>query len=275
MSIELIKSCLNHIENLPKLADPLESSKRLASYTAVDTHFLPLLSKQRDLVVGVGSGTTVVYVAERLGEIKAKINRSLSQYEIICIPTGFQSKQLILDNNLRLGNIEEYPKIDIVFDGADESDPKLNLIKGGGACLFQEKLISRSASVFIVVADYRKQVENIGSKWSVPIEVVPSSYVYVTNQLKIKFGHILQKCSVRQGGKAKAGPVVTDNGNFIIDVNFGKITKPTELHEELIKIVGIVETGIFPNVNCEAAYFGHSDGTVVSIKIEPTAVFSQ
>lgn len=245
------------INNLPPLENPLEEAKRVAAYRAVDEN----LDCQKHKVIGVGSGTTVVYVAERL----AQYNRDpvfAQKVQFVCIPTGFQSQQLIVGNRLSLGSIDQYPNVDIAFDGADEVDANLQLIKGGGACLFQEKLVSTSTDKFIIVADSRKKSpQYLGTSWKkgVPIEVVPSSYVRVLKDLREKLGS--RKAEVRQGGSAKAGPVVTDNSNFIIDADFGEIEDPKKLHQDIKMLVGVVETGLFIDNACKA-YFGNADGTV-------------
>ncbi|AEY95441.1 FACL077Cp [Eremothecium gossypii FDAG1] len=248
------------IEELPSLGDALEDAKRAASYRAVDENLDP--AKHR--VVGIGSGSTVVYVAERIGkyqaspELKAKV-------EFICIPTGFQSRQLILDNGLRLGSIEQYPEVDIAFDGADEVDPELNLIKGGGACLFQEKLVSTSSAQFIVVADSRKRSpQRLGTSWTrgVPVEVVPSAYVRVLRDLRGIPG--CRSAQLRLGEPGKAGPVVTDNNNLLIDADFGPLEDPAALHARIKALVGVVETGIFAG-NAAKAYFGSADGSTQTL----------
>lgn len=225
----------------------VESAKKAAAFKAVDENFTSSAK-----VVGIGSGSTVIYAAERIGQLAGD--------HVICIPTGFQSKQLIIDNGLRLGTIEQYPQIDIAFDGADEVDGSLNLIKGGGACLFQEKLVASSAAKFIVVADYRKKSKALGIAWTqgVPIEVVPNSYNTVTQKL-LKIGAV--KVNLRQGGSAKAGPVITDNNNFLIDADFGEIKDVQALHEKIKLMVGVVETGLFVKM-AEKAYFGEEDGSV-------------
>ncbi|CAN3374216.1 ribose-5-phosphate isomerase [Diutina rugosa] len=226
----------------------VEAAKKLAAYRAVDEN-LPQDAK----VVGVGSGSTVVYVAERLGQ-----NPNKKQF--VCVPTGFQSKNLIIENGLTLGSIEQFPDVDIAFDGADEADKNLNLIKGGGACLFQEKLVAQSAKTFIVVADYRKKSETVGTEWKqgVPIEVVPSAYVSVTKKL-YELG--AKKVTLRDGMPKKAGPVVTDNNNSILDADFGPIANPAQLHEKIKLLVGVVDTGLFCNM-AKKVYFGEEDGQV-------------
>lgn len=231
------------------MSNLIESAKKAAAYRAVDEN-LPDHVK----VVGIGSGSTVVYAAERLGQLS---NKNL----FVCIPTGFQLKQLIFDNGLQIGTIEQYPKVDIAFDGADEVDPKLNLIKGGGACLFQEKLVAEAAKTFVVVADFRKKSPDyLGVLWrrGVPIEIVPNSYAKVTLDLKAMGA---ESVILRQGGSAKAGPVITDNNNFIIDADFGLIEDPVSLHAKIKALVGVVETGLFTKMTAKA-YFGEEDGEV-------------
>ncbi|KAG7823574.1 hypothetical protein KL909_002971 [Ogataea angusta] len=231
------------------MADLVEKSKKLSAYAAVDDN---LLSSHR--VIGIGSGSTVVYVAERVGQASNK-------NDLVCIPTGFQSRQLIIDNGLRLGSTEEYPEIDIAFDGADEIDTNLGLIKGGGACLFQEKLVAACSKQLVVVADYRKDTGVLGKGWrkGVPIEVVPAAYTKVSLDLAKLGGNPV----VRSGLPAKAGPVVTDNGNFIIDCDFGEIppAKVAELNAKIKALVGVVETGLFVGL-ASKAYIGNADGTI-------------
>lgn len=235
---------------LEPLSNPTEESKRLSAYKAVDENF-PKDAK----VIGIGSGSTVIYVAERIAQLDYKD-------DFVCIPTGFQSKNLIVDNGLRLGAIEQYPDLDIAFDGADEVDSQVNAIKGGGACLFQEKLVAYSAKRFILVADYRKKSPDyLGVQWTkgVPIEVVPIAYIHVQKVLA-ELG--AQTITLRQGGTAKAGPVITDNMNFIIDAHFGPIKDAVELHQKIKNITGVVDTGLFIG-HADKAYFGEQDGSVV------------
>lgn len=233
---------------LRPMSSLVEKAKKAAAYEAVNENF-PKQAK----VVGVGSGSTVVYVAERLGQLPNKDS-------FVCIPTGFQLKQLIIDNGLHLGTIEQYPHVDIAFDGADEVDRGLNLIKGGGACLFQEKLVAEAADVFIVVADFRKKSPtHIGKVWTkgIPIEIVPNSYAKVTRDLEAMGA----KVTLRQGVPAKAGPVITDNNNFLLDADFGEVADPARLHLQLKALVGVVETGIFAKM-AKKVYFGNEDGGV-------------
>lgn len=238
-----------YIRNMSSGALLVEKAKKSAAYQAVDENF-PEGAK----VVGVGSGSTVIYVAERISQLKNKES-------FVCVPTGFQSKQLIIEAGLRLGTIEQYPAVDIAFDGADEVDTELNLIKGGGACLFQEKLVAAAASKFVIVADFRKRSPSkLGIQWrkGVPIEIVPCAYAKVSKDLEAMGA---KKVELRQGGSAKAGPVVTDNNNFLIDADFGEIADPAKLHTDIKQLVGVVETGLFVQM-ADKTYFGEESGEV-------------
>ncbi|KAK9449333.1 ribose 5-phosphate isomerase A-domain-containing protein [Limtongia smithiae] len=236
------------------LTDPVEVAKKLAAYTAIDTHF-PAAAK----VVGIGSGSTVVYCVDRIVE---KVAAGEISSEVVYVPTGFQSKELIINGGLRLGAIDNFPQLDVAFDGADEVDPALNCIKGGGACLFQEKLVAECAAKFIVVADYRKKSTALGTEWlqGVPIEVVPPAHAKVRADLLAMGAHT---AVLRLGGKVKAGPVITDNSNVIIDAHFGPIADPAALLTRIKLLVGVVEVGLFVNM-ASAAYFGNASGTVTA-----------
>eukprot|EP00842_Homolaphlyctis_polyrhiza_P004436 jgi/Hompol1/4994/HPOL_001096-RA len=216
--------------------DPIEQAKKLAAFRAIDEQV-----DSKATVIGIGSGSTVVYAVQRLGERFAAESLPIKA----CIPTSFQSENLIIE-----------AVIDIAFDGADEVDPQLNCIKGGGACLLLEKLVASNAKRFYIIADSRKNSEALGTKFKqgVPIEVVPAAYVSVMRKLR-ELGGIP---TLRMGVK-KAGPVVTDNGNFVIDADFGSIADPVSLNEKLIKITGIVETGLFCAM-ANGAYFGLQNG---------------
>ncbi|KAI8898724.1 ribose 5-phosphate isomerase A-domain-containing protein [Globomyces pollinis-pini] len=232
-----------------KMSDLLEIAKSKASFSAVDQQV-----SASTKVIGIGSGSTVVYAVQRLGErYKAK---EISP--IACIPSSFQAQQLIVEHGLPLGTLNQYPEIDVAFDGADEVDPQFNCIKGGGGCHLQEKLVIANSKKFFIVADYRKDSEVLGKAWQkgVPIETVPLAYVSVMKKLTAMGGSPKLRMAVN-----KAGPVVTDNGNFIVDVNFDTISDPKSLDIKLQCIPGIVETGLFCGL-ADGAYFGLQDGTV-------------
>ncbi|CAG8597918.1 7340_t:CDS:2 [Acaulospora morrowiae] len=247
----------------------LTNSKRLAAYKAVDNH---LDSSTR--IVGIGSGSTVVFVIERIlqrGGLKEAENEKLKKLDVnncVFIPTSFQSRQLIVDNGLNLGDVDQYPVIDITIDGADEVDDNLNAIKGGGACHLREKVVAEISKKFIIVADYTKESKVLGEKWTqgVPIEVIPFCYTLVLSSLK-KLG--CPSPNLRMA-KAKAGPIITDNGNFVIDAHFGPLdgTKlfdngnrntPGDMMKQIKLLTGVVEVGLFIDM-AEIVYIGCEDG---------------
>lgn len=247
----MIKRSLHLLKRTMSTIELVEQSKKLAAYKAVDDYVT-----SENKVIGVGSGSTVVYVSERLGQLPFKHN-------FVCIPTGFQSKQIIMANGLHMGSTEEFPDIDVTFDGADEIDQDLNCIKGGGACLMQEKLVASCSRHLVIVADFRKESpSSLGIAWKkgVPIEVIPSAYTKIILELQ-KLGAV--SSVIRPGGVAKAGPVVTDNSNFIIDADFGEIPTETvrELHDKIKHLTGVVEVGLFVDM-AEAAYIGEANGEV-------------
>ncbi|XP_020834730.1 ribose-5-phosphate isomerase isoform X2 [Phascolarctos cinereus] len=170
-----------------------------------------------------------------------------------------KARQLILQNGLPLSDLDRHPELDLAIDGADEVDADLNLIKGGGGCLTQEKIVAGYAKRFIVIADYRKDSKNLGDHWlkGIPIEVIPMAYVPVTRALSRMFGGVAEL----RMAERKAGPVVTDNGNFLLDWKFDRVHKWSEVNTAIKMIPGVVDTGLFINM-AERVYFGMEDGSV-------------
>nr|CAG8602536.1 15306_t:CDS:2 [Entrophospora candida] len=233
---------------------PLDKSKRSAAYRAVD---VCITSEVK--LIGIGSGSTVLYVIERILQRSKELNN-----QCVFIPTSFQSRQLIIENGLNLGDIDQYPEIDVAIDGADEVDEHLNAIKGGGACQLREKVVAEAAKNFVLVADYTKKSKFLGEKWKqgVPIEVVSFTYVRVMKELEaLGCEHIKLRMA-----KCKAGPIISDNGNFIVDAYFGLINEPGELSKKIKLITGVVEVGLFVNM-AKVAYFGNENGSVLEQKL--------
>jgi len=237
----------------------VEASKQLAAWSAVDRHIKP-----EDKVIGIGSGSTVPYVVERIIAQGEKLNK-----DRVFIPTGFQSKELIVKGGLRLGDVDQYPIIDVTIDGADEVDSELNCIKGGGACHLREKVLAEAAETFIIVADYRKKSKILGSTWKqgVPIEVAPFAYAKLLRNLH----RLASPGAALRMAKMKAGPVVSDNGNFIIDAPFDEeyMKHPFELLSRIKMLTGVVEVGLFCAM-AKAAYFGEADGSVTVRSLDPS-----
>jgi len=227
----------------------VEQGKKAAAFAAVNNH---VKDGQK---VGIGSGSTVVYAVQRISERGKE-----EGLKLVCVPTSFQATQLIQENNLVLSDLNSTPELDIAIDGADEVDASLNLIKGGGACQTQEKAVAVAATNLYIIADYRKDSVKLGENWKkgVPIEVLPFTYIPVQRRIQAALGG---QANLRMA-KQKAGPVVTDNGNFVLDWVFDECsTDWTATHQTLKLIPGVVETGLFCGMT-KRVYFGMEDGSV-------------
>lgn len=194
------------------------------------------LRVQSGMIVGLGTGSTTAYAIQYIGERL----KSGDLKDIKGIPTSFQSVVLAKELGIPLTTLDEVDRIDIAIDGADEVDPNKNLIKGGGAAHTREKIVDSLAEQFIVVVDASKLVDKLGSTFLLPVEVLPFALTPVMRALE-KLGG---KPQLRMGVK-KAGPVITDQGNFVIDVKFEAIDNPAELEKTLNNIPGVLENGLF------------------------------
>ena len=190
-------------------------------------------------IVGLGTGSTTAFAIQFLGDRL----KSAELTDIKGVPTSFQASVLAKQYGIPLTTLDEIDRIDIAIDGADEVDPQKNLIKGGGAAHTREKIVDSLAEEFIVVVDSSKLVDRLGSTFPLPIEVLPMAVTPVMQALE-KLGG---KPELRMGVK-KDGPVITDQGNMILDVNFGAIDNPAELEKTLNNIPGILENGLFVGV---------------------------
>lgn len=191
------------------------------------------------MIVGLGTGSTTAFMIQYVGE---RLQKGDLQ-NIQGIPTSFQSSVLAKQYGIPLTTLDTVDRIDIAIDGADEVDPHKNLIKGGGAAHTQEKIIDYLADQFVVVVDSGKLVDRLGSTFAVPVEVLPMAMTPVMRAIE-KLGG---KPTLRMGVK-KAGPVITDQGNMVIDVKFDKIEQPAELEKTLNNIPGVLENGLFIGV---------------------------
>ncbi|MDD4138395.1 MAG: ribose-5-phosphate isomerase RpiA [Methanoregula sp.] len=206
-------------------ARALTAAKSAAGFRAADM-------VEEDMVIGLGTGSTVFYMIERLA---ARVREGL---KVTGIPTSYQTAMRAREYGIPLATLDDYPVIDMAIDGADEVDPRLNLIKGRGAAHTREKCVAAAALRFIVVVDEQKVVPCLSAP--VPVEVIPFAVRPVMSQVR-GFGCLPV---IREGVK-KDGPVITDNGNFIIDCTFTAIPRPAELEEAIARIPGVVESGLF------------------------------
>jgi ribose 5-phosphate isomerase A len=183
-------------------------------------------------IVGLGTGSTAYFAVVALGErVKAGL-------KIIGVPTSVHTADLARAVGIPLTTLDEHPEIDITIDGADEVDPKLNLIKGGGGALTREKVIATASKKMVVVADSGKVVAVLG-KFPLPVEVIAFARTVVERKIVSLGG------SPKLRLKADGGAYLTDNGNEILDCSFGKIADPPALGRELSGTPGVVEHGLF------------------------------
>jgi len=194
---------------------------------------------QSNTIVGLGTGSTTAFAIQFIGERL----QSGELENIKGIPTSFQARVLAKQYGIPLTTLDEVDQIHIAIDGADEVDPHKNLIKGGGAAHTQEKIVDSLADQFIVVVDSGKLVDALGSTFLLPVEVMPMAITPVMRALE-KLGG---KPQLRMGVK-KAGPVVSDQGNLIIDVKYDRIDNPGELEKTINNIPGVLENGLFVGV---------------------------
>ncbi|AOX00027.1 ribose 5-phosphate isomerase A [Moorena producens PAL-8-15-08-1] len=194
---------------------------------------------QSGMIVGLGTGSTTAYAIQFLGD---RLNSGEIK-DIVGIPTSFQAEVLAKQYGIPLTTLDAVDHIDVAIDGADEVDPQKNLIKGGGAAHTREKIVDSLAKQFIVVVDSTKIVDSLGSTFLLPVEVIPMAITPVMNAIE-KLGG---KPELRMGVK-KAGPVITDQGNMVVDVKFDAIDNPADLEKTINNIPGVLENGLFVGV---------------------------
>lgn len=195
---------------------------------------------QDGMVLGLGSGSTAALMIQALGE---KL-RSGALRDITGVTTSFQGEVLAAELGIPLKSLNAIDHIDLAIDGADEVDPGFQLIKGGGACHVQEKLVARRAKRFVVVVDAGKLVERLNLSFLLPVEVLPGAWRQVKAELAALGGESELRMAVR-----KAGPVVTDQGNLVLDVRFaGGIADPATLESTINNLPGVLENGLFVNL---------------------------
>jgi ribose 5-phosphate isomerase A len=202
-------------------------------------------------VVGLGSGSTSAFAVRFLAE---RVREGL---KIVGIPTSLQTQHLAEQLGIPLTTLDEHPLIDIDIDGADEIDPQLNLIKGGGGAFLREKIVASVSRRFVVIGDSAKQVSRLG-KFPLPVEVIPFAQSLIKPQIEALGASV----ALRQ--YAYGNPYVTDEGHHILDCTFGEIADPTALAQKLCTMPGVVEHGLFIGM-AEIAMIG-KDGSVVQIK---------
>lgn len=233
--------------------------KVLVATTAVNTLY------ERGLIfsgmkIGLGTGSTAMPAVKRLAELIAEGKLK----DVKAVPTSFQTTLACEELKIpvfSLSSSEIGGKLDLAIDGADEISAENHLIKGGGAAHLKEKLVEYNAEKLVIIADESKAVEDLGTVFPLPVEVIPEARLSVMQALEL----LGAKCKIREGVK-KAGPVVSDNGNLIVDCLWEKVDgkspiNPMILEDEINKITGVVENGFFTK-KVPLVFIGKADGTV-------------
>ncbi len=191
-----------------------------------------------DMVVGLGTGSTSYFAIMKIGELVS------SGYNLKCVATSLQSEKLARSCGINVVDLDEVSKIDVTIDGADEVDPKMQLIKGLGGALLREKIVAAATVKEVIVVGNDKIVDRLGTKAPLPVEVLPFGHKHTGHALS-KFG-----CDpvLRMAGDT---PFITDSGNYIYDCRFDHIEMPYHLEMAINNISGVVENGLFLNTAYE------------------------
>ena len=216
---------------------PLDAAemKRIVAEKAVDSYV------KDGMNVGLGTGSTAYYAIRRIGQL---VNEN--GYDLTCVATSVKSEELAKEFGVRVVDLDDVDKLDVTIDGADEIDPKMNLVKGLGGALLREKIVAAATVREIIVADSSKIVEKLGTKAPLPVEVLRFGHEHTRNALR------MQRCEpvLRMDGDR---PFVTDGGNYIYDCRFPEgIDNPFFIESRIDVIPGVVENGLFLNTAFEA-----------------------
>jgi ribose 5-phosphate isomerase A len=197
-------------------------------------------------VVGLGHGSTASFALQRI----ATLLKTGALKNIIGVPCSLQVEEEARQLGIPLGTLDEHPVIDVTIDGADEVDSNLDLIKGGGGALLREKIVAQASLREIIVVDESKLSPALGTRWPLPVEVIPFGW-----RSQISFLESLgARVSVRQTSDGRR--FVTDQGNLILDCNFGPLPQPTQVARELSQRTGIVEHGLFLGLTTDVIVAG-------------------
>ncbi|MGC3980006.1 MAG: ribose-5-phosphate isomerase RpiA [Steroidobacteraceae bacterium] len=198
---------------------------------------------EEDTIIGVGTGSTVNLFINALAAQKLRIRGAVS--------SSNASTERLRAHQIEIFELNAVGDIEVYIDGADESDPHLRLIKGGGAALTREKIVAAAARRFVCIVDASKQVDVLGN-FPLPVEVIPMARSYVARQLVKLGGHPIW----REG-------VITDNGNLILDVHGLRITDPVKLETQINQIVGVVTVGLFASRPADVLIVGSAEGVKI------------
>jgi len=224
----------------------MSEKKRLAAEKAVEL-------VQDGMKVGLGTGSTAYFAIEAIGRLVK------DGYDILAVPTSLASEKQARELGIPLATLEEAGTLDITIDGADEVDANLDLIKGMGGALLREKIVAYSTRMEVIVVDDSKIVRNLGTKYPLPVEVVPFSH----GRTRAYMEELGCRAELRGGDT----PFITDNGNYIYHLHFERgIKDPSGLQNRLKEIPGVVETGLFLDM-AKKVFVASSDGIRVMERV--------
>ena len=227
---------------------PIDKAKFVAAKRAVD--FV-----EDGMRVGLGTGSTSAWMVRCLGELVREEGLNIRG-----VPTSTRTAELARQVGINVISLDEAKWLDLTIDGADEVDSDLNLIKGGGGALLQEKIVATASDQMIVIADAAKEVGQLGA-FPLPIEVIPFGWQTtkaLVEETLINVDVLTRDTTLRMNGEA---PFVTDEGNYIIDMHLSRIGNPRQLALIVNQIPGVVENGLFIDI-CDIVVIGHGDGRV-------------
>ena len=237
---------------------PIDKAKFVAAKRAVD--FV-----EDGMRVGLGTGSTAAWMVRCLGELVRD-----DGLKIRGVPTSVRTAELAREVGIDVISLDEAKWLDLTIDGADEFDGDLNLIKGGGGALLQEKIVATASDQMIVIADVGKEVEHLGA-FPLPAEIIPFGWQTtraLIEELLVSMDVLGRDASLRMNGDH---PFVTDEGNYILDLHLGRIGNPHQLAMALNQMPGVVENGLFMDI-CDVVIVGHGDGRVETRNINEGTV---
>lgn len=223
--------------------------KRLVGTQVVDT-----LVKS-GMRLGLGTGSTAIHAVHRIGELLKKGTLR----EIVAVPTSFQTVVACQQVGISLVTLNDPAvngRLDLTIDGADEVDPQWNLVKGGGAAMLIEKVVAHASKKYCIMVHVSKLVSRLGETAPVPVEIVPEALVTASRQLEALGGRVVLRMATK-----KAGPIISDHGNFVLDVSFAEPFDPPKMEAEIMMIAGVTANGIFTRPVSEL-FVGYPDGRV-------------
>ena len=233
---------------MPGALSPTDIAKQAAARHA--TGFV-----ESGMKLGLGTGSTAVFMVHALGE-----RIRTEGLQVTAVATSSRTADLAREVGIPMVSLDEAKWLDMTIDGADEVDPHLHLIKGGGAALWQEKIVATASDRMIVIADAAKQVAQLGA-FPLPVEIVPFGWQTtkaLIEELLVDLDVLNRDCVLRMSGEQ---PLLTDERNFIVDLRLQWIGNPRQLALALNQIPGVVENGLFLDI-CDTLVIGHPDGRV-------------